>query len=104
MQVPPNYGRKYSDDFAGVFVTVARSEGTALVPFLLKGVADNQDANTMFQPDRIHPKEAAHPIMLGNVSAGLATAAALSRQRRAVDRAVPVTAAQPGCGSSTGGL
>jgi len=67
MQVPPNYGRKYSDDFAAVFVTVARSEGTALVPFLLKGVADSPDADAMFQPDRIHPKEAAHPIMLGNV-------------------------------------
>jgi acyl-CoA thioesterase-1 len=67
MQVPPNYGRKYSDDFAAVFVTVARNEGTALVPFLLKGVADNPDADAMFQPDRIHPKEAAHPIMLGNV-------------------------------------
>ena len=67
MQVPPNYGRKYSDDFAAVFVTVARNEGTALVPFLLKGVADGPDADAMFQPDRIHPKEAAHPIMLGNV-------------------------------------
>jgi acyl-CoA thioesterase-1 len=67
MQVPPNYGRKYSDDFAAVFVSVARSEGAALVPFLLKGVADNPDADAMFQPDRIHPNEAAHPIMLGNV-------------------------------------
>jgi acyl-CoA thioesterase-1 len=67
MQVPPNYGRKYNDEFAAVFVTVARDEGAALVPFLLKGVADNPDAEAMFQPDRIHPKEAAHPIMLGNV-------------------------------------
>jgi acyl-CoA thioesterase-1 len=67
MQVPPNYGRKYSNDFAAVFVNVARDEGAALVPFLLKGVADNPDADAMFQPDRIHPKEAAHPIMLGNV-------------------------------------
>ena len=25
------------------------------------------DAEAMFQPDRIHPKAAAHPVMLGNV-------------------------------------
>jgi acyl-CoA thioesterase-1 len=67
MQVPPNYGRQYGEDFAAVFANVAKSEGTALVPFLLKGVADGVDADSMFQPDRIHPKEAAHPVMLDNV-------------------------------------
>jgi acyl-CoA thioesterase-1 len=67
MQLPPNYGRKYSDEFAGLFASVAKSEGTALVPFLLKGVADVPQAETLFQADRIHPKEAAHPTMLDNV-------------------------------------
>jgi acyl-CoA thioesterase I len=67
MQVPPNYGRQYGEDFAAVFAKVAKQEGTALVPFLLKGVADGADAESMFQADRIHPKEAAHPLMLGNV-------------------------------------
>ena len=67
MQVPPNYGRKYSDEFAALFANVARTEGTALVPFLLKGVADAPQAESLFQADRIHPKEAAHPTMLGNV-------------------------------------
>jgi len=50
-----------------VFAKVAKSEGAALVPFLLKGVADTPDAEAMFQPDRIHPSAAAHPLMLGNV-------------------------------------
>jgi acyl-CoA thioesterase I len=67
MQVPPNYGRQYGADFIAVFAQVAKSEGAALVPFLLKGVADAPDAEAMFQPDRIHPKAAAHPVMLGNV-------------------------------------
>ena len=67
MQVPPNYGRKYSDEFSGLFATVAKAEGAALVPFLLKGVADVPDSATMFQADRIHPVEAAHPLMLDNV-------------------------------------
>jgi acyl-CoA thioesterase-1 len=67
MQVPPNYGRQYNEDFAALFGKVAKAEGTALLPFLLKGVGDAPNASELFQPDRIHPKEAAHPIILGNV-------------------------------------
>jgi acyl-CoA thioesterase I len=71
MQVPPNYGRRYSDEFAGLFAEVAKAESVGLVPFLLKGVADVPQAESLFQPDRIHPREAAHPTMLANVWAGL---------------------------------
>ena len=67
MQVPPNYGRKYGSDFSALFAEVARQEGTALVPFLLEGVANAPDADAQFQPDRIHPKAQAHPRMLDNV-------------------------------------
>jgi acyl-CoA thioesterase I len=67
MQMPPNYGRQYAEDFAAMFADVARSENAALVPFLLKGVADVADSEQMFQADRIHPKEVAHPVMLDNV-------------------------------------
>jgi acyl-CoA thioesterase-1 len=67
MQMPPNYGRQYGEEFTALFARVAKDQGTALVPFLLKGVADAPNADTLFQPDRIHPREAAHPTMLGNV-------------------------------------
>lgn len=67
MQVPPNYGRDYSERFAAMFVTVAKAHKAALVPFLLAGVGDSPDPTQMFQADRIHPKEEAHPIMLANV-------------------------------------
>lgn len=68
MQVPPNYGQSYARDFAEVFVEVAREQKTALVPFLLKGIADNTaDATAMFQADRIHPRAEAHPRILENV-------------------------------------
>jgi acyl-CoA thioesterase I len=67
MQVPPNYGRSYAQEFFASFETVAKAEGAALVPFLLKGVADVPNAEEMFQPDRIHPLAKAHPIMLDNV-------------------------------------
>jgi acyl-CoA thioesterase I len=67
MQVPPNYGRKYSEDFAALFAAVARQEGAALVPFMLKGVADVPQSEALFQPDRIHPRAQAHPIILANI-------------------------------------
>jgi len=67
MQVPPNYGGEYTRRFAAVFETVARKHKTALVPFLLEGVANGADATRLFQPDRIHPNAQAHPIMLDNV-------------------------------------
>lgn len=65
--MPPNYGRKYGEDFFRLFGTVSRAEGTALVPFLLAGVADAPNADELFQPDRIHPTAQAHPKMLDNV-------------------------------------
>ena len=67
MPVPPNYGRKYSDDFAAIFAAVAKQQGAALVPFMLKGVADGPNAEAMFQPDRIHPRSEAHPTILANI-------------------------------------
>jgi acyl-CoA thioesterase-1 len=71
MQMPPNYGPTYTNDFAALYVKVAKTEHAALVPFLLKGVADDPDALRWFQADRIHPNEAAHPRLLENVWAVL---------------------------------
>jgi len=67
MQVPPNYGRDYADRFAQLFVAVARANQAAVVPFFLKGIADAPDSLKWFQADRIHPLEAAHPLILANV-------------------------------------
>lgn len=70
MQVPPNYGRTYADQFAQIFANVAKQHKAALVPFLLKGIADQAnaaDAVALFQADRIHPRAEAHPQILNNV-------------------------------------
>ncbi|MBL8331195.1 MAG: arylesterase [Rubrivivax sp.] len=67
MQMPPNYGRRYGEEFAGLFAEVAKAEGTALVPFFLAGVADGPNPEALFQSDRIHPVAAAQPRMLDNV-------------------------------------
>ncbi len=72
MQMPPNYGAAYERDFEATFVEVAKAGKTALVPFLLKGVADRPEGiDAWFQADRIHPLAKGHPMMLDNVWAVL---------------------------------
>ena len=67
MQVPPNMGPAYAQEFAAVYQHVAKSNKAALVPFFLKGVADVPNAREQFQADGIHPVALAHPTMLANV-------------------------------------
>ena len=67
MEMPPNYGAKYGQEFREVFTAVAKAEKTALVPFFLKGVADTKDPTVLFQADRIHPNESAQATMRDNV-------------------------------------
>lgn len=67
MQMPPNYGANYGNQFSAMFEKVAKARKAELVPFMLKGVADRTDALKFFQPDRIHPTAEAHPIILANL-------------------------------------
>ena len=60
-------GEPHPAERSRAFARVATAEKTALVPFLLKGIADGPDAERLFQADRIHPREEAHPRMLANV-------------------------------------
>lgn len=71
IQVPPNYGSDYANRFFGLYEKVAKKHRAALVPFMLKGVADDANPTRLFQPDRIHPTEVAQPLMLDNVWAEL---------------------------------
>jgi len=64
MQIPPNYGRRYTEAFAGVYPTLAEQYGVPLVPFLLEGIGGVQG---MMQPDGIHPTLDAQPRLLDNV-------------------------------------
>jgi len=67
MEMPPNYGRRFSAEFRQMYAEVARQHRAALVPFFLKGVADGPDPLALFQADRIHPNQAAQSRMLDNV-------------------------------------
>ncbi|NDL70467.1 arylesterase [Vreelandella alkaliphila] len=64
IDIPPNYGQAYRDAFTGVFHSLANEYNVALVPFLLEGVALNDE---LMQSDGIHPTAEAQPIILENV-------------------------------------
>ncbi|MDA0312646.1 MAG: arylesterase, partial [Gemmatimonadetes bacterium] len=64
MQAPTNFGLAYTAQFAKVFSDVATASGSALIPFLLEGVAGIPELN---QGDRIHPTAEGHRIMAGTV-------------------------------------
>jgi acyl-CoA thioesterase-1 len=71
MQIPPNYGADYTQQFSATFAKVAKANraggNVGFVPFILTGVADSPDYSKLFQADRIHPAEAAHPRILANI-------------------------------------
>jgi acyl-CoA thioesterase-1 len=69
MKLPPNYGPDYTRAFESAFGELARRYRTALVPFLLEDLAEKPE---LFQGDRIHPGEAAQPLMLERVWKALA--------------------------------
>lgn len=64
MQLPPNYGQRYTQAFAQVYADLAQDKSVALVPFFLEGVGG---VPGMMQADGIHPQAAAQPQMLENV-------------------------------------
>ncbi len=68
MQLPANYGMRYTRQFHRIYSDLAQRNGVALVPFLMQGL---EDSSRHFQPDRLHPTAAAQPILLSNVWKGL---------------------------------
>jgi acyl-CoA thioesterase-1 len=64
LQLPPNYGPAYVNEFNGLFGAVAKSRKAALVPYVFEGFGDDL---AQFQADRIHPTAAAQAKILANV-------------------------------------
>ncbi len=64
MEIPPNYGTRYTTGFHESFREVASATGSVLAPFLLDGVATDP---LLMQDDGLHPSVAAQPLILKNV-------------------------------------
>lgn len=66
--IPPNYGPRYGQQFFQTYARVAKKHRTALVPFMLDGVALKPD---WMQGDGVHPKAEAQAHILGTIWPGL---------------------------------
>jgi acyl-CoA thioesterase-1 len=64
IELPVNYGPQYRDGLREVYASLASSHHTALVPFLLDGIALDP---TMMQDDGLHPVASAEPKVLDTV-------------------------------------
>ncbi|TDQ14987.1 acyl-CoA thioesterase-1 [Algoriphagus boseongensis] len=64
MQIPPNMGQEYTEEFKAIYPDVAKEKNVTLIPFLLEGVAGMPELNL---PDGIHPTEAGHKIVLETI-------------------------------------
>lgn len=64
MQIPPNYGQRYTQQFQAVYKQLAEEHQLPLVDFFLDGVALQP---TLMQRDGIHPTAEAQARMLDNV-------------------------------------
>ncbi|WP_166426064.1 arylesterase [Paraglaciecola sp. 20A4] len=60
MQIPPNYGRRYTELFTGAYTAVAHNHNVVLLPFFLADIALKSD---LMQADGIHPNAKAQPII-----------------------------------------
>jgi len=64
MQIPPNYGRRYTQQFASAYNKIAQAQSLPFVPFFLDKVALKK---AWMQADGIHPNEKAQAQLLSNV-------------------------------------
>ena len=64
MQIPPNMGQEYTNEFKMIFPELAQENKISLIPFLLKDVAGIPGLN---QQDGIHPTAEGQQIVADNV-------------------------------------
>ena len=64
IQIPPNYGPRYTQPFYALFGEIAEDKELAFVPFLIDGIPQQPD---LMQEDGIHPKAEAQFMILDNV-------------------------------------
>lgn len=64
IQIPPNYGSRYTDPFYAQYAEIAGELNVALIPFLIDGIPQQPE---LMQNDGIHPKAEAQSMILDNV-------------------------------------
>jgi len=68
IRVPPNYGPRYTTEFADMYPEIAKQYHLPLVPFLLEKVALDP---SLMQEDGMHPNARGEPLVLDTLWQGL---------------------------------
>jgi acyl-CoA thioesterase-1 len=61
MQIPPNYGPRYTGPFTALFGEIAAERNLHLIPFLIDGIPQQPE---LMQDDGIHPRAEAQPLIV----------------------------------------
>lgn len=64
MEIPPNFGSRYTTLFRESFSIVAEQAKASIAPFILENIALESG---LMQADGIHPTASAQPLLLANV-------------------------------------
>lgn len=64
IQIPPNYGPRYTLPFSELFYEIAEEKQIGFIPFLIEGIPQRPE---LMQDDGIHPKAEAQSMILDNV-------------------------------------
>lgn len=64
MQLPPNYGPRYTQRFQAIYHELARERDLTLLPSLVDGIGTEQN---LMQADGIHPNATAQPLIVDRV-------------------------------------
>lgn len=64
MQIPPNLGKKYTEEFQQLYKPLAEKNKISFLPFLLEGVGGEEKLN---QADGIHPTAEGQKIVADNI-------------------------------------
>ena len=64
IQIPPNYGPRYTLPFFNQYAEIAAAQKLPLIPFLIDGIPQQAE---LMQDDGIHPKAEAQFMILENV-------------------------------------
>ena len=68
IRIPPNYGPRYTTEFADMYPEIAKQYHLPLVPFLLEKVALDP---SLMQEDGMHPNARGEPLVLDTLWRGL---------------------------------
>lgn len=58
IQLPPNYGRRYTQGFEQMYIAISTQKAVPLIPFYLAPIIEKDD---WMQPDGLHPNALAQP-------------------------------------------